>query len=334
MSIECEIKEKFKQNAVLVDKYIFENIQVKTPNELYEASLHLIKGGGKRLRPYLVSKSCEIVGGDIMKSIPFGAALELLHTFTLVHDDIMDNDNKRRGIKTVHNKYQSKNKAILVGDLLYSKVYDVVLNQKKIQDVNKIICCMKLITNGIISLNEGQYFDIMFPDINNVSENEYIKMVSGKTAVLFKVCAEVGSIIGGGNAEQISNLGEFAYNIGIGYGLLDDILGITGDEKKLGKPIGSDLREGKKTLIIIHALNNSTVSQNKKIKSVLGNKHISNNNIFEVNEILETIGSLEYSRKKAKEYVDNGVKKLKIFQNSVAKSDLEKLAYYFIQRTY
>jgi len=246
MSFEYEIKEKVAQNAALVNKYIFENIQVKTPNELYEASLHLIKGGGKRLRPYLVSKSCEIVGGDVMKSIPFGAALEVLHTFTLVHDDIMDNDNKRRGIKTVHNKYQSKNKAILVGDLLYSKVYDILLNQKKIHDVNKIIYCMKLITNGVISLNEGQYFDIVFPDINNVSEKEYIESISGKTATLFKVCAEVGSIIGGGNSEQIKKLGEFAYNIGIGFQLADDILGITGDEKKLGKPIGSDLREGKR----------------------------------------------------------------------------------------
>jgi geranylgeranyl diphosphate synthase type I len=334
MNISESVEQHLHENAVQIDNFINDLLKQKKPEILYEAILHIFSSGGKRLRPYLVLKSCQIVGGDPSIAIPFAAALEMLHNFTLIHDDIMDNDDIRRGVATVHVKWGIPI-AIASGDLLFAKAYDAILKASK----GSIPCittleCLNKITSATISLSEGQVLDLSFPNLMDVSEDDYIDMVSGKTASLFRSCAEVGGLIGGGSTQQIEKLGSFAWLAGIAFQIIDDVLGVTADEKHLGKPIGSDLREGKKTLILIHAMRNSAPKERAIIQKILGVDEASSRDIEKALNVLHSVGSIEYARKKAIFYSIKAKENLSIFPKSEAKENLVELVDYFMKRRF
>jgi geranylgeranyl diphosphate synthase, type I len=328
------IKTKLTKNAVGVDAFIDILLKPRRPEVLYEASRHLVMAGGKRLRPYLTVKSCEIVGGKPEDAIPFSAGLEILHNFTLVHDDVMDNDPIRRGTTTVHTKYGIPI-AICAGDLLFAKVYEAfTIHAPPTLNAKKKCACVEAATRATIELCEGQTLDLSFPDAKIVSEEDYLLMIGGKTSALFRACAEVGAIVGGGSKRQINALGKFAYAAGISFQIVDDILGITADENTLGKPVGSDLREGKKTLIIIHALKYAKGRQRKILETVLGNKNGKKEDFEEAIQVLQYLGSIDYASKKADRYLTQAKKYLDGFAESSAKSDLDELINYFTKRIY
>ncbi|MFQ6053284.1 MAG: polyprenyl synthetase family protein [Candidatus Bathyarchaeia archaeon] len=335
MTLNESIKMKLERSAAEVDRLIYELVRPRRPEVLYEAASHLIKAGGKRLRPYLVLKSCEIVGGDAEVALPFAAAIEILHNFTLIHDDVMDNDMVRRGVPTVHAKWGVPI-AIASGDLLFAKVYEAML-RKDVQE--RLLCsivrdCIERVTEAAIAISEGQVFDISFPRLSDVSEEDYFHMVGGKTAALFKACAEVGALVGGGDPREVERLGGFAWNAGIAFQLVDDYLGATADEETLGKPVGSDLREGKKTLIIIHALSRANPRERAKIESVLGVKNAPSEDVEAVNKLLESLGSLSRALDSANRYAEEAKRMLDPFPDSEAKRDLLELLDYFMKRTY
>lgn len=325
------IKDKLTSNAARVDAYIDSVLKPRRPETLYEASRHLISAGGKRLRPFLVVKSCEAVGGDAEEALPFAAALEILHNFTLVHDDVMDNDELRRGAPTVHTKWGVPI-AIAAGDLLFAKVYEIMAAQKL--SSWRLRECIRRATEAAIEICEGQVLDISFPGTAEVTEEDYLFMVGGKTSALFKACAEIGATVGGGSKRRVTALGRFAWDAGIAFQLVDDYLGATADEKTLGKPVGSDLREGKKTLIVIHALSHASAKQRAKIKSVLGSHAAGADDIAEVNAILREIGSIDYCLRKADRYVAKAKARLDAFPDTGAKGDLLELVDYFTKRNY
>jgi geranylgeranyl diphosphate synthase type I len=159
-------------------------------------------------------------------------------------------------------------------------------------------------------------------------------MVGGKTSALFKACAEIGAIVGGGKSRQVKALGKFAWDAGIAFQLMDDYLGATADEKTLGKPVGSDIREGKKTLIIIHALRKAKLRQRDLILDVLNNHNATKQDIEEVHSLLRDIGSIDYTLKKANRYIATAKKHLNMLPESEAKSDLFALIDYFTDRQY
>jgi geranylgeranyl diphosphate synthase type I len=329
------ISHKLMEIAVKVDDYIFSLLESRKPETLYDASKHLIEAGGKRLRPYLVIKCCELVGGDSELAIPFAAALEIVHNFTLVHDDIMDNDALRRGKPTVHIQWGVPI-AIASGDLLFAKAYQALYEpyKQKVIPIEKILKCIEHMTDALISTCEGQVLDISYPDVTNISENEYLYMVEGKTSSLFRACAEIGSIVGGGNEKETKLLGDFANNAGIAFQIMDDVLGLTTDEKTLGKPIGSDLREGKKTLVVIHALTHASQKQIDALFKVLGNNDANLDEIEKANKVLHESGSIKYAIKLSNEYALKADNILSKFPDSIAKSDLLEILEYFISRTY
>lgn len=334
MSYEKEIKAKLVKEACAVDKFIYQLLKDRKPVVLYQASRHLIKAGGKRLRPYLTLKACEAVGGNKADAIPFAAALEVLHNFTLVHDDIMDNDSKRRGNPTVHTEYGTS-VAICAGDLLFAKVYDSMIRYApKDMPAEIILTCVENATTATILICEGQTLDVLFPESQEVSEEDYIFMVEGKTSALFKACSEIGAIVGRGTDEQVKALGRFAWDAGIAFQIVDDILGIMADEETLGKPVGSDLREGKQTLIIIHALRTGSPEQKAVLMKVLGVDDASVEDIEAAKHVLQKIGSIKYAHQKANEYTKNALKMLDIVPDSEAKSDLRALIGYFVDRKY
>jgi geranylgeranyl diphosphate synthase type I len=335
MSDAEQISLKLSQSAEKVDSYIEILMEPRMPIILYDAAGHIIRAGGKRLRPYLVLKACELVGGEVDAAVPFAAALELFHNFTLIHDDIIDNDELRRGNPTVHSKWGIPI-AIVSGDLLFAKVYEAISKGAEFSKLpyERVQACIDRVTDAAINICEGQVLDISSPHVSNISEEDYLSMIGGKTAALFKACAEVGAIVGGGSPEMVNSLSGFAWNAGIAFQLVDDYLGITADEEILGKPVGSDIREGKKTLIIIHSLCNASPEEKKSIERVLGSDDAPQREIKAVFELLRELGSISYILEKGKYYARKATAMLKIFPYSEPKQDLLDLVEYFVNRVY
>ena len=230
------------------------------PGELREASLHLVKAGGKRLRPCLTLACCEVVGGRAEGALETAAALELLHTFSLIHDDIMDHSPLRRGVRTVH-RIWGEPMAILAGDALFAKVFEALsLNASRIgMDGRRTAELFRLVSRASFELSQGQALDLLLSRRLNLTEEEYVRMVSLKTGALMRACASAGALLGGGTPSQVRRLGRYGENLGIAFQIQDDILGLVGEKEEMGKPVGSDLREGKRTLVVCLALRLSLI---------------------------------------------------------------------------
>ncbi|MGQ9459921.1 MAG: polyprenyl synthetase family protein [Candidatus Bathyarchaeaceae archaeon] len=307
----------------------------REPTLLYKAARYIIDAGGKRLRPYLVLKSCKLVGGREEDALPTAAALELLHTFTLIHDDIIDEDEKRRGLLTVHVQWGVPT-AIVAGDFLFAKVYETITKYTDPRHVpsKRILQVIRGISEATITICEGQTLDMTFERRETVSEDEYFRMIRAKTAALFEVSARCGGILGGGDKSQVKNLGRFGYYAGLAFQLIDDVLGLTADEKVLGKPVGSDIREGKRTLIIVHALKHASETQRKKILGTLGDRSASSERIRETISLVGSLGSISYAEEKAKEYIKKSKDALTAFPPTEDREDLINLADIIIARKY
>jgi geranylgeranyl diphosphate synthase type I len=335
MTPKDSVAGKLKANAEKVEGFIDELLEPRKPENLYEASKHLFAAGGKRLRPYLVLKACELVGGDPDVAVPYAAAMEILHNFTLIHDDIMDNDSLRRGAPTVHTRWGVP-VAIASGDLLFAKVFEAMYRPaiEGTMPCDRVMESFKRVTDAAIAICEGQVLDVSYPNTSDVSEDDYVFMVGSKTSALFEACAAVGAIIGGGDREQVERAGSFAYDAGIAFQIVDDILGVTSDEETLGKPVGSDLREGKKTLMFIHALKNASPEGRDAILMVLGVADALASDVAVANKVLFESGSIEYAKEVARRYTVNARAMLDHFPDSAAKEDLLEMLDYFTSRNY
>jgi len=323
-----DLSSQIAESAEKVNRFIEEVVDLESePKTLYKAARHIIDAGGKRLRPYLVLKSCKLVGGKEEDAIPTAAALELLHTFTLLHDDIMDKDEKRRGVPTVHNQWGVPI-AIVAGDLLFAKVYEAIttFTDSKRVTAKRILQVMKEISEATVTICEGQTLDMMFESKETVSEDEYFEMIRGKTAALFETSARCGGILGGANKSQVEHLGEFGRYSGIAFQLIDDVLALTADEKVLKKPVGNDVREGKRTLIVVHALEKASKDQRKTILETLGNKDASPERIRETVELIDSLGAIDYAKEVAEKYIERAKEALASFPASEDREDLISLS--------
>jgi geranylgeranyl diphosphate synthase type I len=301
------------------------------PRAIYEASKHLIGAGGKRIRPFLTLKACEIVGGRREDALPIAASIELIHNFTLVHDDIMDDDDTRRGVATVHVLWGIPI-AIIAGDMLFAKAYESASRAKT--SPSRLLEILATVTDVTISICEGQTLDMLFEKRRDVSEKEYLDMIYKKTAALLEAAAKAGALIGGGSPRQVRSLGELARYAGLAFQIIDDILGLTADEKTLGKPVGSDIREGKSTILIIHALKNANMSQRKKILSIVGDNSARPHQIETVIQMIQDLGSVKYAIKKSETLIDKAKAQLSSFPTSQSKDRLLDLCDYFVLRKY
>jgi len=322
------LSSQISESAEKVNRFIEKVVDLEDePKLLYRAARHIIDAGGKRLRPFLVLKSCKLVGGREENAIPTAAALELLHTFTLLHDDIMDKDEKRRGVPTVHNKWGVPI-AIVAGDLLFAKVYEVITKFTDSKHVapKRVVQVLKEISEATVTICEGQTLDMMFESKETVSEDEYFEMIKAKTAALFETSARCGGILGGANKSQVECLGDFGRYSGIAFQVIDDVLGLTADEKVLKKPVGNDIREGKRTLIVVRALEKASKNQRKTILETLGNKDASPERIRETVELIDSLGSIDYAKEVAEKYIERAKEALASFPASEDREDLISLS--------
>jgi geranylgeranyl diphosphate synthase type I len=326
-----DLAKDLKEVSKHVDAFIDEVLRESPQEGLYKAARHLIFSGGKRLRPFILITSCKLVGGDESRAIPFAAAIELLHNFTLIHDDIMDQDRVRRGVPTVHTMYGVP-VAIISGDLLFAKTYEAALKAMNNVPSRTLIKVLDIITNSTIAICEGQALDMAFEEREDVTEQEYFEMIERKTARLMVAAAQIGAIVGEGSPIEVDKIGQAVKAAGLAFQLVDDILGLTGDEKTLGKPVGSDIKEGKKTLIIIHGLKKADKQQRKAILRTLGNREASPEDINEVIDILKSLGSIDYAAAKAEGLHRVAKDRISFFPPSAARDRFLSLFEYILLR--
>lgn len=328
-----KVTDILKKYSKKIDNQIKQALHTIDPAELYNASEHLISAGGKRIRPSLVILSCEAVGGDEDHALKTAVAIELIHTFSLIHDDIMDKDEIRRGVPSVHVSW-GEPMAILAGDTLFSKAFETML-ETKIDDVpaERIVHAMKTVTDACIKICEGQAYDIGFEGKFDVGEEEYMKMIYKKTAALIEAATKSGAILSGGSKKQIDALAEYGRLIGMAFQIQDDYLDVASDERKIGKPVGSDIIEGKMTLMVVHALEGASLEDKKTLISILEKKH-NEKNIHEAIRIFEKYGSIDYARNIARENVKTAKGLLDVLDDSDAKDALLLIADFVLQRSY
>ncbi|MBA4462674.1 MAG: polyprenyl synthetase family protein [Nitrosopumilaceae archaeon] len=318
-----------EKNAKVVNKYLKTKLK-GNPKMLYDAAGHLIVNGGKRLRPYMVIKSCQILGGNASRAMPAASAVEMVHNFTLVHDDIMDNDEMRHGVPTVHKKFGMP-VAILAGDVLFSKAYQIISESKLTSNAtNQLI---SRLAKACVDVCEGQLFDIKMAEEKRIpTQSEYINMIGKKTAALFDVSCSMGAICATTKSKDISNLSAFGRNLGIAFQITDDLIGVMGDPKITKKPVGNDLREGKKSLPILMAIKSSKGNNKKKILKAFGNQKASKKDLKEAVEVIRELGIEENVRKQALKYAEKAEKSLAKYSGS-PKKELVELLDFVVKRS-
>ncbi|MBX7044414.1 MAG: polyprenyl synthetase family protein [Ignavibacteria bacterium] len=324
--------DKYSEYKKKIDERLNTLLVLKEPKSLYDPVNYIISGGGKRIRPAILLFTCEAVGGNADEALDAGAAIEILHNFTLVHDDIMDNADTRRGNATVHKKW-NVNTAILAGDNLIAIAYKSLLKTKS-PVIEKIA---GEFTDGVIEVCEGQSYDKDFENEPDVTIDKYLMMIQKKTAKLIEVSAVMGAIIGGGTDEQIENIRNFAVNSGLAFQIQDDLLDIIADEKEFGKKIGGDLIEGKKTYLLLKSL--EVVNKNEdreRIEAIVKNSGIKENQekeILRIKKIYEEYGIIESAKNEIEKFTEKAEHFIKDFP-SEHKNMLKAFSQMLLERNF
>ena len=321
--------KQIENNAKIVNKYLNSKLN-GNPKKLYDAAGHLIVNGGKRLRPYMVIRSCQILGGKSSTAMISASAVEMVHNFTLVHDDIMDNDEMRHGVPTVHKKFGMPI-AILAGDVLFSKAFQIISESKLSPNANTHL--ISRLAKACVDVCEGQLLDIKMADEKRIpTEKEYITMIGKKTAALFDVSCAMGAICATNKPKDISNLSTFGRNLGIAFQITDDLIGVMGDPKVTKKPVGNDLREGKKSLPILMAIKLAKSNEKKIILKAFDNSKISKKDLNRAVEVIRSLSIEEKVRNQALKYAEKSEKSLKKY-NGAAKVELTALLDFVVKRS-
>ena len=318
-----------KKNAIKINKHLDTKLK-GNPKRLYDAAGHLIINGGKRLRPYMVIRSCQILKGRSQNAIHAASAVEMVHNFTLVHDDIMDNDDMRHGVPTVHKKFGMP-VAILAGDVLFSKAFQVITNSKISADSTTQL--VSRLAKACVDVCEGQLLDIKMAEEKKIpTQAQYIEMIGKKTAALFDVSCAMGAICATNNKKDIANLSSFGRNLGVAFQITDDLIGVMGDPKVTKKPVGNDIREGKKSLPILMAIKSAKGDDKKIILKAFGNSKATAKDLAKAVSVIRTLGIEENVRRQASQYAQKAEKSLERYTGP-AKAEMVSLLDFVVKRS-
>jgi geranylgeranyl diphosphate synthase, type I len=359
-------KERFflelKKTESMVRDYLLADRQLERfgPGHIGELATAYIRRPAKRMRPAVLLFTCGATGGDgrVAAALPAAAAIEMTHTWTLTHDDLIDRDEKRRGQPTVHVLAQNRARqefdydseasylygqriAILVGDAQHAWSVALLLETPCPPVDGCVVHKIVGILEGQVvpDLIGGESLDIQYEraDIEGLPETDVVRMLWLKTGVLYRFSAVAGAMLGWNTSDaddpRVRALGNFASHCGTAFQLQDDILGIVGDEKTLGKPVGSDIREGKRTTILLHAFANSLPEEKQLLRRVVGDHSASASEIAEVQRLLDRKGSLEYTARLARSYVEKALPHLEGLPSSPYRELLEAWAAFVVERT-
>ncbi len=325
-----DVKQRLKEMSADLDGPIRSYIEDELPSNLIEAARQYPYAGGKRMRPCMVVAACRAVGGDGKKAVPMAVAIEYIHNFTLIHDDLMDGDEMRRGMKTSHVIYGMPT-AILAGDALFAKAYQIIGGMDiPAEDLRRVL---SVTSKAVWDLARGQQMDVNNENAEFISLDDYIETIKLKTSVLFAAGAASGAIIGGASKEVVNAIHSYAIKMGVAFQMYDDILGVYGDPAKTGKSAGNDIRKGKYTVMICHA--HDTIKDKAvwdRFMSVFGKIDATDDEIEVARKILKDCGSYDYAIEMADRYTNEAIDSLNCLKESDDKEFMIELARFSMAR--
>ncbi|NBC82549.1 MAG: polyprenyl synthetase family protein [Bacteroidetes bacterium] len=320
--LQCQeiIRQKMEQ-------FPFDSLQ---PKELYEPLHYTFQNGGKRLRPALTLLSCNIFSDQVDMALPAALAIEVFHNFTLLHDDVMDKADIRRGKPTIHKKW-NENVAILSGDVMMIKAYDLLLetDEKVLPEI------LKVFNETATQICEGQQLDMNFESRTDVTIQEYLRMIELKTSVLLACAMKIGGIIGGAGTNDSHKLYEFGRKLGMSFQLQDDLLDTYSDPHKFGKRIGGDIVANKKTFLLLSALEKADKNKKNQLLHLLNSNDDEQEKIEQVKNIFDDLGIKEITQQKIMLFFNEAVaafESLEVSKND--KTELLDLAHQMVKRDY
>jgi octaprenyl-diphosphate synthase len=284
------IDEDLKKTEAAFTRYLGSDIAL-----IPKIGEHIILSGGKRLRPALLILISSLFGGHRDQATTMAAIIEFIHTATLLHDDVIDEADMRRGLAAA-NTIWGNEASVLVGDFLFAMAFDLAVEQGSLS-------ALKSLSDATRRLAEGEILELMKTADVTTTEEDYLKIIDGKTAILMAAACEIGAIIAGAGAETQARMKEFGSSIGIAFQMIDDILDYSSREEDLGKSIGIDLEEGKVTLPLIHTLKNATPKESERIREIITSDYVGPEDFRYVLELMTRYQGLEYTRNQAAGYL-------------------------------
>jgi octaprenyl-diphosphate synthase len=285
---------------------------------------YIQQSGGKRVRPAVLLMAARLCGYTGDRAVLYASVIEFIHTATLVHDDIIDGSDWRRGQLAVHSRW-GNDITVLLGDYLYIKSMALALT-------HDMLHVIRLLCDVTLRMIEGELYQLTKNGDVDISEEEHLEIIRRKTAYLFGGCAEIGGMLGDVSPDQREALREYGFNLGIAFQLVDDVLDLTGDRQVLGKPVGSDLREGKVTLPIIHLLARSEDGIGGLVRHIVRDRAMSPEQWQQLSRALADDGAIEYARCKAESFAEKARKPLYSFAPSLERDALLALPDYILSR--
>ena len=296
-----------------------------SPNKLiHEVSSYLFQKSGKRIRPALLLLCSKLLGYKGKEHILMSTLVEAIHTASLIHDDIIDNSKIRRGRESIHARW-GPNITVLLGDYLYIKALGLSLQSKHRQII-------QILTSTSAKMVEGELYEYYLSGNLDLAEKDYLDIINKKTASLFSASCQIGGILGRASKREENFLIEYGANLGMSFQIIDDLLDFTGDEKILGKPILSDLSEGRITLPLIYTLDNDGRANQKRVMELLRQKNQDKESLEEILEIVKSNGALDYTYKKAEEFSFKSREIISQFPKSIHQEALSLLSEFILKR--
>lgn len=308
-------------------KRVEEHMEMYLRSDVYlipEVIHYIIGSGGKRFRPLLLLASSSLCGYRGEKRYPLSAVIEFIHTATLLHDDVIDAAETRRG-KTSANNVWGNAASVLVGDFLYSKSFKLMTDHGN-------LAIIKLLSETTNTMSEGEVFQLVKRGDINIAEKEYLSIIEKKTAILISAACAAGGILGAAPDIQIEALTRFGMRLGSAFQITDDTLDYVAEEAELGKAIGKDLEEGKMTLPLIRTLKKCNPEERSLIKRVIENRERTGQDMADVMSLIHRYDGINYSLNKAKAYIDEGKGFLESFEASEARDALLAISDYIVER--
>ena len=322
-AVLAQMFEPIREDLRLVEREFARHVQSQVA-VIPAIGNYIQDSGGKRIRPAVLLMTARMAGCTDERAVLHAAVLEFIHTATLVHDDIIDESDLRRGRQAVHSRW-GNDVTVLLGDFLYIKSMSLALTQGRL-DVIRLLCDVTL------RMIEGEIYQLTKNGVVDLTEEEHFDIVRRKTAYLFAGCAKIGGLLGTSTPQQQDALWEYGLNIGMAFQIVDDLLDFTGDEEALGKPIGGDLREGKMTLPVIHLLARAGADTAALIRKIVLERTVTVEEWRDLCAMLTATRSIDYARTTAVEFVERAKKALYVFPASASRDALMFLPDYVLSR--
>jgi octaprenyl-diphosphate synthase len=318
-----QIFEPIRSDLEAVDREFVRHVESQV-DVIPKIGRYIQTSGGKRVRPAVLLMAARLSGYQGDRAVLYAAVVEFIHTATLVHDDIIDDSELRRGRLAVHSRW-GNDITVLLGDYLYIKSMALALTHDTL-DIVRLLCDVTL------RMIEGELYQLTKNGDAAITEDEHFDIIRRKTAYLFGGCAQIGGMLGGVTREQEQALQEYGFNLGIAFQLVDDLLDVTGDLAAVGKPVGADLREGKMTLPLIHLLQQGEEVGEKIVGDIISSRTATDDQWTELLGLLKKHRSIEYALRRAVEYAERAKKPLYTFPPSSERDALLALPDYVLSR--